>query len=209
MAHVLEYNNKSCTKYYTEGCDSCETCIFDEDYKEQGKMDSKGEIKYCNNCQYSQCSVISRGSTKSYNNWHCSYGGTKRLLDMSVPSDRDIEIPSFCPLNRGNKVNNYQQSFTNLTYTQKRELLENITPLTNWDDIEEKQVYHVPPLPSETRKDIYIVSKNDFSCTYKVLSSCNYQNTILTMYKTSMMYKFMKKHKVKKIEVVTVNSNSK
>lgn len=208
MNSVLEYNNKTCRKYYTEGCDSCETCIFDEDYKENGKMDSKNSVKSCNKCQYSQCSVISHGSTKSYNNWHCNYGGNKRLLDMSVPSDKDVEIPTFCPLNLSSKSNNYTKTFSNLTYTQKREMFENITPLMNWDDIKEKEVYHVPPLPSETRKDILIISKNDYSCTYRVLNS-TYSNTILTMYKTSMMYKFMSKHKLKKVEVITVNSNTK
>lgn len=232
----IEYHGKICEKV---DCSNCEKCIFDEDYIEDivnicdfeieksdvtledlmkkdmaniygDNRDNNTLPKSCNVCKYSQCTLISKGSIKNYNNWHCMYNGVKTLLDMSVPSDKDVQIPSYCPLKAIASVNNSKKTNEpiKLNYTEKRSIFDSIKPLMEWDKIEEKTVYHVPPLPTETRKDIYIISKNDYSCTYRILSSSTSTSsgTIYTMYKSTLMHKFLQKHKIKQIEVVNLTS---
>lgn len=230
----IEYHGKICEKV---DCSNCEKCIFDEDYIEDiesicdfkieksdvtledlmkkdmaniygDNRDNNTLPKSCNVCKYSQCTLISKGSIKNYNNWHCMYNGVKTLLDMSVPSDKDVNIPSYCPLKAISKIETKDNKPNKMSYTERRDFFDKIKPLMEWDDIEEKTVYHVPPLPTETRKDIYIISKNNYSCTYRVLSSnaSTSNGVILTMYKSTLMYKFLQKHKVKQIEVVNLTS---
>lgn len=221
MAHLLTYGGKTCDK---EDCSQCDKCIFDENEIIEGNLvkdefidENLEDIKFmdnripknCNTCQYAKPTLVQKGTFNNFNNWHCTYNGTHRLIDISVSTSKDVEIPKDCPckFNEKNQVGN--NIYTPLSYSEKRNIFESIKPLMSWDDIKEKEVYHVPPLPSETRKDIYIISKNDFSCTYRVLSSSisTSNGTILTMYKTSLMHKFLVKHKLREIEVVNVTSN--
>lgn len=210
MAHVFSYGGKTCKKYYTQGCDSCETCVFDEENFNFKKSMEIIKPKTCNVCQFSQNTMVSRNSLRHYNNWDCMCNGVKRLLDISVPSDKNITIPNWCPMgyNRNENGEEFKKSYTPLTYSEKRSVFDNIEPLMKWEDIKEKEIYHIPPLPTETRKDILIMSKTDFSCTYKVLSATpNAYSTVYTMYKSSLAYKFLTKHKVKEIEVVNIINN--
>ena len=133
---------------------------------------------------------------------------------MSVLSTASITIPSWCPMGLKTKTTalatteaSKNETKKVLTWMEKKNLWEKITPICKWEDIKVNDIYHVPPVLDEKRKDIIITNKTDFSFQYKHLSKTksNATSCIYTVYKTGYWWKFMCKHKLKKIEMVKAN----
>lgn len=207
---LFEYDGKACDLQ----CEFCDSCIFTENVNERKDMVKQNDITKitcCNECVCATCKEAdcSRGQL---NNWYCSSKGIKRIIDMSVLSTATITIPTWCPMGLYKKPKaNEEKKGTKkvLTWMEKRDLWEKITPLCEWDKIKVNEVYHVPPVLDEKRKDIMIINKTDFSFQYRNLST-NIKDSnacIYTVYKTIYWWKFMVKHKLKKVEVVNTTTN--
>lgn len=173
-----------------------------------------GKINYCNNCV---CAVVKECdcSHGQLNNWYCNSKGTKRVIDMSVLNTATIKIPHWCPMGLYKKPSTItateatkQETKKELTWMEKKKLWEDIKPICEWGNITVNEVYHIPPIMGEKRKDILVTNKTDFSFQYKNLTTDKYSSTscIYTVYKTGIWWKFMSKHKLKKIEVVCSNA---
>jgi len=71
--------------------------------------------------------------------------------------------------------------------------LQKVKSILSWDEIKEKEVYHIPPLISLERRDLYIISKNGNKATYKKVGDTTQQER--TMYDSSVFARFMVKRK--------------
>lgn len=203
----ITHNGKTC---YKVDCTNCEKCIFDDDYMENKKENNLEKITSCNKCSCSICKETDC-SHGTLNNWYCNSKNVKRIIEMSVLSTAEISIPSWCPMGLYNKKSTIsttettrQETKKELTWMEKKNMWESIKPICEWDNIKINEVYHVPPVLSEKRKDIIVTSKTDFSFQYRHLSATKTEQNacIYTVYKTACWWKFMSKHKLKKIELV-------
>lgn len=68
--------------------------------------------------------------------------------------------------------------------------LKTIRPLTEWDDIEEKGIYHIPPLVYNKRRDFQVIQKID-----KDTMRVRYvgKETLSTIYRTDITSNFIVK----------------
>lgn len=62
-----------------------------------------------------------------------------------------------------------------------------------WDEIKENEIYHIPPIVSLERRDLFIISKTDESATYKRVDISAQDERV--MHKTSVFAKFLVKEK--------------
>lgn len=72
--------------------------------------------------------------------------------------------------------------------------LSKIKPMTPWEEIQEDHIYHIPPIISLTRRDIYVVKKNEDTLDY--ISSTDKKMTERTLHKTSVFAKFIVPKKI-------------
>lgn len=147
------------------------------------------KTKTCNFCEHAQTFKI-KGLDRY--NIYCNCGETSKMIDLSVPPKAYVEIPEWCPKGK-NKCNN------TLTFSDKMTILRNMTPLIKWEDIKENEIYHLPQLPGEERKDIFIVRKDLVSLTYREVEGS--QNVLYTIYPSTLISKFLVKNKIKKFVV--------
>lgn len=211
---VIVYDGKRCD---FEDCSMCEKCIFDvedDEVKEKNIVDNLKEKenmshpKNCNLCQHSKCQKASTTTYEVYNNWYCKYGNIDRVLNYGVPSSTLISTPTWCPLKAISCFGGTQTEVkSKLTYSDKYDLFKNMKSTIEWEDIKENEIYHVPPLADGKRRDIMVIKKSQYSFTYRELSKDPKSSTsaIYTLYHTSVMAKFLVKHKIKEFEVVNVN----
>lgn len=166
----------------------------------------------CNTCPYAECVRVKTNMLHTYNNWYCNKDNKKMILDISIVNGSKIRIPNWCPLkdskmivgstNKECETGKIQKKY--LTYYEKMELLRKLPPQVKWENIKKDDIYHVPPYLDEKRKDIIITSKSDYSCTYKILAQNPKDSNGIsyTLYKTTLMSRFIVPHKIKTIEVV-------
>lgn len=89
-------------------------------------------------------------------------------------------------------------------YLETKEALSKITPQCKWEDIKVGDIYHIPPILSFSRKDVVIVSKGDYTISYREI---NPKATSIgsrmpeILYKAAIYLPFMVKHKMRKIEM--------
>lgn len=145
----------------------------------------------CNFCKDSEISKFDTTFDSRYNIYCCHEG--KKIVDVSVKPKHYIECPDWCP----KKINKRKT----MTYQEKIEQLKKIQPFVKWDDIKENQVYHIPQIPGEERKDIIIISKHESYCTYKILNS-TFTNVSYTIYPHTLLSRFLVPHKIQKIQVI-------
>ena len=153
----------------------------------------------CNKCP----NFLTRKSNYGENgslNAYCEDGKTVRLLELSVDSAKEIKAPSWCVKAESEKARNKIQNGEKLTEGEKRSLLMRHQPIIEWKNIEANQIYHIPPLLGEKRKDILITWRGEYSATYKDLTKK--YNATETMYPSTLQSKFLVKHKIKDIKVV-------
>lgn len=207
MSEILEYNGLVCDM----DCDNCNECIFEVKLDNMIKQNDLTKITCCNNCV---CATSKEAdcSGGQLSNWYCSSKGTKRIIEMSVLSTAEISIPKWCPMGLHKPTiqtteTTKAETKKELSWIEKKNLWESITPICKWEDIKASSVFHVPPVLGEKRKDIIVTSVTEFSFQYRVLSNSETapSTCIYTVYKTGFWWKFMSKHKIKKIELVKAN----
>jgi hypothetical protein len=153
----------------------------------------------CNKCGFLLKRKTNYGSTKS-SNVYCDKNDILKLIELSINDDEDIKTPLWCPLKAEADVAEKIKNGTPLTEGEKKAILLRHTPIISWDEIEANQIYHIPAILGDKRKDILITWKGEYSCTFKDLSK-NY-SAVETFYPSTLMSRFLTKHKVKKVELV-------
>lgn len=163
----------------------------------ENHIDIKRDItanESCNNCPNATCNVIKATNGSRYN-WYCEIGKSMRMLELSCPANTNIQIPEWCP-----KL----KEKASLTQSNKvAELLEAMPPMTKWEDIKVNQIYRIPPICGWDRMDIWIKSKNQYSCTYVVLKKGVNSSSapIQYLYPSSKQAKFIVPHRNMKMEM--------
>ena len=161
-------------------------------------MENKDCKHCCNSCGF----LLKRKTNYSdhnYNNVYCEKDERTKLIELSIKEGEDIKTPYWCPLLENAKIEEKIKEGQTLTMGEKRTILMQHKPFIAWDDIKVQQIYHIPPLLGEKRKDILVTWKGDYSCTFKDLSK-NY-NAIETIYPSTLMSRFFVEHKLKKVAV--------
>ena len=79
------------------------------------------------------------------------------------------------------------------TVSELKNQIDNIKSVTPWESIEVNAVYHIPPLVTLERREIFIISKEGDSATYRRIGDEEQKER--TMAKTSVYAKFLVKRK--------------
>lgn len=159
------------------------------------------------NCTH-KCNECKQAVKKTYGNvessrytLYCDCNDLMRMVDISISPTAIVQAPSWCPLNKEVKTEQKKNRF--LSYQDKVDALMKFKPMIAWDDIEENHIYHVPKLPGEERKEIFITRKSSFSCSYQIIND-KHENTTYILYPSSLMSKFLLEHKIQEFKVVNL-----
>ena len=150
------------------------------------------KTKTCNFCSSVLINKIGALDDSRYN-IYCNCGKMPRMVDLSVPPKAYVEKPEWCP----KMVNS--DGTKKLDFSDKIDILRKMPAMTEWDDIKENEIYHLPQLPGEERKDIFVVKKDNSSLTYREVDGS--QNIQYTIFPHTIVSKFLVKNKVKKFIV--------
>ena len=153
----------------------------------------------CDGCKHLVCRK-SNYSVYGSDNAYCEYEKTIRLITLNADKNKDkIETPDWCPILEEEKLRQKIVNGEKLTDGEKRKLLMRLKPSVKWDDIQKDEIYHIPPVLGEKRRDVIITWKGEYSCSLRDLSK-TYVATE-TIYPSSLISRFLIKHKIKKVEV--------
>lgn len=130
-----------------------------------------------------------------------------RCVQRCRYTDYPIPAPTWCPYIT--KLNELKVASPNKNMKQKRtnqEILQEykkVPEITKWEDIEEGEVYHYPPLLYEKRSDYLVIRKNDFHIYTRQVAEDGVTLTTGSryFYKSDKKYKFLVKHKIKEFDV--------
>jgi hypothetical protein len=79
------------------------------------------------------------------------------------------------------------------TVSELKEKIDKLRSVTPWESIEVNKVYHVPPLVTLERREIFILAKDGDSATYRRIGDKEQKER--TMMKSSVFAKFLVKRK--------------
>ena len=166
------------------------------------------KISLCKSGLCNKCPKLTRRASytmqgQERDNVYCEHFQTTRLIELSMVANQDVKQPDWCPIKKEMEIKEKMKNGIKLTEGEKRTLMMERKPLTEWDEIETNVIYHIPPLLGEPRKDILITYKGQYSCSYKNISSNAKYPSIETFYPSSLMTKFLFKHKFKKVKMIT------
>ena len=161
-------------------CQFCETCLYDESYKQFYKPKTK-HIKekqmeetylgdYCNDCPFSKKKPLSHDKTKS--NWLCEKEkipiyGKGRTIALRVGDKEMVKAPDWCAFKK-----------------HKRSWYD-IKPLNTFENLKINKMYHIPPIQGHKRRDIYIAEKEE-----KYIKYYDVENHKVVNYSPKWMYKY-------------------
>ncbi len=151
----------------------------------------------CNNCIH--LARREAVTSKEFENVYCTKEKTIKLIEYRIKKDGDVKKPFWCPVEEIKKVKVKIENGEKLTNGEKKTMLMNHTPFIAWEDIEQDQIYHIPSLLGEKRKDVLVTWKGEYSCTFKNLTKGN--NATETIYPSTLESRFFVKHKLKKVKV--------
>ena len=157
-----------------------------------------GERK-CNNCKFLTCRK-SNYTVYGEDNAYCEFDKTIRLIKLGTNKDKiDLDAPDWCPVAEEETLRQKIVNGDKLTEGEKRKLLMKMEPKTPWDEIQKDEIYHIPPLFGEKRRDVLITWKGEYSCSMRDLTK-SYAATE-TIYPSTLTSRFLIKHKLKKVEL--------
>ena len=79
------------------------------------------------------------------------------------------------------------------TVSELKEKIDNLKSITPWESIEVNTIYHIPPLVTLERREIFILTKKGDSATYRRIGDKEQKEP--TMMKTRVFAKFLVKRK--------------
>lgn len=151
-------------------------------------MLDKNKTNVCNFCEHAKIHKIGNEENARYNLF-CAYDKNyNQIVDASVKHDSFVSCPSWCEKKKEQVLG------CKLNYTQKVDLMRKFKPFLNWDEIKVNEVYHIPQIPGEERKDILVTHKTSHSLMYKVINSAS--NVSYSLYKSSLISIFLVKNKI-------------
>lgn len=145
---------------------------------------------YCNFCKHAKIKPIGYEENARYNLYCERDNNMIRLVDASIKHDDYVKCPNWC----GER---YTKESESLSYTDRVSRMRNFKPFIAWDDIKVGEVYHIPQIPGEERKDIIITNKASTSLMYRVIGAP--ANISYTMYLSSLIRIFLVKNKLKNV----------
>lgn len=151
----------------------------------------------CNDCKYVSIHTIGGKSINRYNAI-CTFGDKYKVIDLSVKESEKLLPPNWCPIK--DEETEKKGDSTEMSFNERMEALGNIPRKIEWDDIKEREIYHVPQLLNEERKDIFILYRNSSFCTYRIVGGTT---AVQTMYPNSLIAKAMVPHKIIQFEMKT------
>ena len=152
----------------------------------------------CNNCGFLLRRKSNYGGADS-SNIYCDKDSTSKLIELSVKDGEIIKSPHWCPIMEEKGVMDKIKNNIPLTNGEKRTLLMRHKPVISWDDIKQDEIYHIPPLLGEKRKDVLVTWKGKYSLTMKDLTKS--YHSVETIYPSTLTSRFLIKHKIKNIEI--------
>lgn len=168
--------------------------------------------EYCNNCPHFIKSKIDNtyvGANSDYHNVYCDKVSDfstvikKKNIEYGVIGDRFVRAPQWCPLKGDSKSflpsstsNSPSMSVGMQRHKTAYDLWSKVSHKMVWEDFKQGDILHVGPYMSFERRDIIIVTKNSVMATYRELSK-PMTATPTTFYPTSLITRFISKHKIK------------
>lgn len=146
----------------------------------------------CNFCEHAKICKIGKEEDARYNLF-CTYDKNYRqIVDASVKHDSFVSCPSWCELKKKDEE-------SKLTFGEKVDKMRSFKPFLSWDEIKVNEIYHIPQIPGEERKDIIVTHKTPSSLMYKDINGAS--NVSYTLFETSLIRIFLVKNKIKKFVV--------
>ena len=168
------------------------------------------EVK-CNNCRICAHVNITDSMANSYEYYNqkwedvsCNHPKFKDIggksIEFYADENDDIEIPKWCPL----KSESATTTRVHKTYAERQAAFKKVKPTTEWDDIEEGEFYHIPPILNEKRADWFVIAKDTHSIRIKEITNlANCYGYVRYIWKSSSdAWKFMAKHKMKDMDEI-------
>lgn len=151
-------------------------------------MQNSKKCDGCPFCRREKEEAFSSGASLPYYSYFCTK--LNSFVEYYVFSYEKVTAPKNCP--------ELVEKTVDITKSWK-----NIEGMTKWEEITEGEIYHLPPLNNKPRMDVEITFKSNYSCTAKILSPTpKYQSRLVTWYARDWEYKFLKKHKLIKLQKV-------
>lgn len=159
----------------------------------------------CTKCAHGYCTEVENHGYEAYgydySDWYCAHpdlDNSSKLIDSWVDAKDEVKPPIWCPFLKERKMLEPKHK----TPVERNAALRAAWGPTKWEDIKPGKIYHLPPVGTEKRKDILIISKTDYILKYREVGETrpNYISTS-TIYKSSdMYYKFLVEHKILDME---------
>lgn len=143
----------------------------------------------CNFCEHAKISKIGIEDDARYNLFCTHDKEYDQIVDASVKHDSFVSCPSWCEKKKENQPKK-------LNYSDKIMLMRKISPFLEWEDIKVNEVYHIPQIPGEERKDILITYKSPSSLMYRNINEDS--RVSYTLFPSSLVRIFLVKNKIKK-----------
>ena len=142
-----------------------------------------------------------------FENIYCSHPQFDKefLVDQWIDSETEVTIPSWCPLRKNERIAASMQNLPKYrkcrTSSEISAICRGIKPITEWDDIEVGEIYHVPPIGSDKRYDVFVLEKDSNMLRVKRITNLDtctgYTDT--SFKSCSYFWKFMSKHKLRDV----------
>ena len=121
--------------------------------------------------------------------WFCGHPDNKnaRCIEEYVDDNYEIITPNQCPLKMKRRI----------TQDERKQLINKTWGPTDWDDIQEGKVYHLPPVANQKRQDILVIAKTQYCISYKDADAVGTSYTVKHIYKScDPWYKFLVQHQM-------------
>lgn len=129
----------------------------------------------------------------------------KYLVETWWSGDTEVPLPMWCPLKKGERMANSlgteKKKHVIRSSYEMSNICRNIMPITKWEDIEVGEIYHVPPIGTDKRYDVFILEKTNHMVRMKRITNLETGTCYTTseFKSNSFFWKFMSKHKIKDV----------
>ena len=138
---------------------------------------AKKECDNCKLCKHAKIKDSMENSWECYNYvWEdviCEHPSNSKPQEVITFSEENEEVipPNWCPLKKNNEdKNKVTKTKIYKTPTEFSALCRNLRYSTDWNEIEIGKIYHLPPVGTEKRSDIFIIDKTQYMIRAKRIS---------------------------------------
>ena len=146
----------------------------------------------CNGCKYLEKELEYYGMDTlpfDYYTFYCNNtrSNYRKAIEYYVEEGELVPRPKWCQLQNGK---------TQTCFDVVRNKDFNFKPnnyLCKWDDIKVGQLYHLPPINKQKRKNLKVTYANNYCATFEIINPCINDNKFITIYYTDSIAKFLVK----------------